>query len=78
MPRPVSSTAQTQFVTVRLVAELTMLSPMSVYRLIESGELPAYRFGHSLRIPLKAVNEWIAASRVAPANVIPLSSRKAL
>jgi excisionase family DNA binding protein len=44
-----------RFLTVAEVAELMRVSNMTVYRLIEKGELPAVRFGRSYRIPESAV-----------------------
>ena len=44
-----------RFLTVAEVADLMRVSPMTVYRLVHSGELPAIRFGRSFRIPETAV-----------------------
>jgi excisionase family DNA binding protein len=46
------SAGQTTYVTVREVAEELRISSQTVYRLIDSGELPALRLGHrTYRIP---------------------------
>ena len=44
-----------RFLTVAEVAELMRVSNMTVYRLVQSGKLPAVRFGRSYRIPESAV-----------------------
>lgn len=38
------------FATVRELAEIMRVSEMTVYRMIERGEIPAHRFGRLLRI----------------------------
>ena len=42
------------------MAELMRVSAMTVYRMVQSGELPAVRFGRSYRIPEAAVVEMVA------------------
>jgi excisionase family DNA binding protein len=44
-----------RFLTVAEVAELMRVSNMTVYRMVESGKLPAVRFGRSYRIPESAL-----------------------
>jgi excisionase family DNA binding protein len=44
-----------RFLTVAEVAELMRVSNMTVYRMVESGQLPAVRFGRSYRIPESAL-----------------------
>ena len=44
-----------KFFTVTEVAEMMRVSPMTVYRMVHSGEVPAIRFGRSFRIPEAAV-----------------------
>lgn len=45
--------------TVTEVAKNFRVSKMTVYRLIEHGELPAARIGRSLRIPEQAVRAYL-------------------
>jgi excisionase family DNA binding protein len=44
------SFAKARFLTVQEVAELMRVSSMTIYRLINSGELPAVRVGRSFRV----------------------------
>ena len=44
-----------RFLTVAEVAEMMRVSNMTVYRMVESGKLPAVRFGRSYRIPESAM-----------------------
>lgn len=54
--------ADVRFLTVAEVADMMRVSTMTVYRLVQSGELPAVRFGRSYRIPESALAQAIAPS----------------
>ena len=49
------------FMTVTEVASMMRVSKMTVYRLVHSGELPAMRVGRSYRVPVAAVQEFMAS-----------------
>jgi excisionase family DNA binding protein len=49
-----------RFATVAEVASLLRVSTMTVYRLIQSGQLPAVRIGRSYRIPEDEVDRYLA------------------
>lgn len=57
-PRP----AETMLLVTE-VAKILRLSRMTVYRLCKSGDLEAYRMRHSIRIPERAVRDYLAAAR---------------
>lgn len=48
------------YLKVREVAELLRVAPMTIYRLIERGELPAVQIGRSRRIPRSALDAYLA------------------
>ncbi|HBX81652.1 MAG: helix-turn-helix domain-containing protein [Propionibacteriaceae bacterium] len=50
---------RTRFLKVQEVATLLRLSRMSVYRLVHAGEIEAVRFGRTIRIPERAVTEYL-------------------
>ncbi|MGJ5899378.1 helix-turn-helix domain-containing protein [Streptomyces niveiscabiei] len=50
------------FLTVAEVASLMSVSKMTVYRLVNSGHLPAIRVGRSFRVPEQAVYEYLRES----------------
>jgi excisionase family DNA binding protein len=56
--QPIES--QPRFVTVAEVARLLRVSNMTVYRLIQSGQLPAVRVGRSYRIREADVDRYLA------------------
>ena len=41
----------------------------TLYRLIDEGELPAYKFGRVIRLQEADVDEFINASRIAPGSL---------
>lgn len=45
--------------TVAEVAERLQVHPQTVYALIASGELPARRIGHQIRISPERLAEWL-------------------
>jgi excisionase family DNA binding protein len=51
----------TQFLTVAEVADLLRVSNMTVYRLIQQGELPAVRVGRSYRLRAEDVDAFLGA-----------------
>ena len=50
-----------RFFTVAEVADLVRVSNMTVYRLIQQGDLPAIRVGRSYRIRAEDVDHFLAA-----------------
>ncbi len=54
-------TQDSHFVTVGEVARQLRVSNMTVYRLIQAGELPAVRVGKSYRLREEDVDAYLAA-----------------
>lgn len=52
---------KSQFLTVAEVAKALRISNMTVYRLINSGELPAVRVGKSYRLREEDVDRYVGA-----------------
>jgi excisionase family DNA binding protein len=48
-----------KFLTVAEIATLTRLSKMTIYRLIQHGELEGVRFGRSFRVRERAVQDYM-------------------
>jgi len=55
-----SNDSWTRFVTVGEVATLLRVSNMTVYRLVQAGQLPAVRVGRSYRIREDDVDKYLA------------------
>jgi excisionase family DNA binding protein len=52
-------TAHTQFLTVGEVATVLRVSNMTVYRLINAGQLPAVRIGRSFRLRQEDLDRYL-------------------
>jgi excisionase family DNA binding protein len=56
-----SNESRGRFVTVGEVANLLRVSNMTVYRLVQAGQLPAIRVGRSYRIREDDVDKYLSA-----------------
>lgn len=61
-----SSLCTTSFLTLQDVARLLRISPVTVYRLVERGELAVYRIARRLRFSPKDVTSYIEHRRYGP------------
>lgn len=55
---------EVKLLTVAEVAKIMRLSKMTVYRMVNSGALPALKVGRSVRIPQSAVDDYLRDSFV--------------
>jgi excisionase family DNA binding protein len=55
---------EVKLLTVAEVAAIMRLSKMTVYRMVNSGQLPALKVGRSVRIPEHVVDEYLRNSYV--------------
>jgi excisionase family DNA binding protein len=55
-----SDTAHARFLTVGEVARTLRVSTMTVYRLINAGQLPAVRIGRSFRLREEDLDRYLA------------------
>jgi excisionase family DNA binding protein len=45
------------------------VTPRTLYRFIDQGDLPAYRLGRVIRLKLDEVDEFIESSRIEPGSL---------
>lgn len=45
------------------------LTPRTLYRLIDEGQLPAYRFGRVIRLKQTEVDAFVDSSRIEPGTL---------
>ncbi|MFV0317946.1 MAG: helix-turn-helix domain-containing protein [Microthrixaceae bacterium] len=45
------------------------VTPRTLYRFIDEGQLPAYRFGRVIRLKAHEVDEFIERCRIAPGTL---------
>ncbi len=55
-----------QFYTVKTLAERLAVTPMTIYRLVDQGKLPAVKIGRALRFDPEAVATFLDSVRVGP------------
>jgi len=60
IPLTTEDISSARYLTVREVASTLRVSNMTVYRLINAGELPAVRVGKSFRLREDDVNRYLA------------------
>ncbi len=60
IPLTGNESSSARFLTVREVATMLRVSNMTVYRLINGGELPAVRVGKSFRLREDDVSRYLA------------------
>ena len=60
IPLTTEDITSARYLTVREVASTLRVSNMTVYRLINAGELPAVRVGKSFRLREDDVNRYLA------------------
>ena len=45
------------------------ITPRTLYRLIDEGQLPAYKFGRVIRLQQAEVDDFIAQARIQPGEL---------
>jgi len=55
-----------QFYTVKTLAERLAVKPLTIYRMVDQGKLPAVRIGRSIRFEPDAVAAFLDSVRVGP------------
>jgi len=45
------------------------IGPRTLYRLIDEGQLPAYKFGRVIRLQEREVEDFIEAARIKPGSL---------
>ncbi len=52
---------ESTLLTVSEAARRLALGRATTYRLVQLGELPSVRIGRAVRVPARALDEWVAA-----------------
>lgn len=53
---------QTEFLTVNELADVLKCKPGKIYRLLNSGELPGVKFGHTWRIRRSDLEQYLISN----------------
>ncbi|MFV9673699.1 MAG: helix-turn-helix domain-containing protein, partial [Acidimicrobiia bacterium] len=62
------------YLTARDVQELIRVDRSTIYRMAESGRLPAIKIGRQWRFPSDAIHEWLGTAPNGDASALPRSS----
>jgi excisionase family DNA binding protein len=63
---PMSSGEELRWMSTRQAAAYLGITPRTLYRLIDSGQLPAYRFGRVFRLQGREIDAFIDSARIQP------------
>ena len=66
---PVVSNDETDWLSTQEAARRLGITPRTLYRFIDHGELPAYRFGRVIRLQESEVDEFIERCRITPGTL---------
>lgn len=61
--------SQIEWLSTKEAARRLGITPRTLYRLIDEGQLPAYKFGRVIRLQEREVDEFIAAARIQPGEL---------
>ena len=63
------NTDETEWLSTQEAARRLGITPRTLYRFIDHGELPAYRFGRVIRLRGHEVDDFIRRSRIQPGEL---------
>jgi excisionase family DNA binding protein len=55
-----------KFYTVKTLAERLAVKPLTIYRMLQDGKLPAFKIGKSIRFDPDAIATFLESVRVGP------------
>lgn len=61
--------SQIEWLSTKEAARRLGITPRTLYRLIDEGQLPAYKFGRVIRLQEREVDEFIASARIQPGEL---------
>jgi excisionase family DNA binding protein len=65
------STADIEWLSSKETARRLGITPRTLYRFIEDGKIPAYRFGRVIRLKESEVAAFIESCRITPGTLDP-------
>ena len=71
---PDEGQAAPQWLSTKQAAAYLGIIPRTLYRLIDSGQLPAYRFGRVIRLQRHQIDAFIESVRIQPGTLQHLYS----
>ncbi len=62
-------TSEITWLSTAAAAKRLGITPRTLYRFIDQGDIPAYRFGRVIRLKQDEVDRFIEQSRIAPGTL---------
>ena len=66
---PTGDTETTRWLSTAEAAHRLGITPRTLYRFIDEGQLPAYRFGRVIRLKATEVDDFIESCRIEPGTL---------
>ena len=63
------SSAEIRWLSTAEAAKYLGITPRTLYRFIDQGEIPAFRFGRVIRLKQDDVDQFIEASQIQPGTL---------
>jgi excisionase family DNA binding protein len=67
--QPVVSSGEVRWLSTREAAHHLGITTRTLYRLIDSGQIPAYRFGRVIRLKTAEVDAFVESARIRPGSL---------
>lgn len=61
--------SEIEWLSTKEAARRLGITPRTLYRLIDEGQLPAYKFGRVIRLQQAEVDDFIAQARIQPGEL---------
>ena len=61
--------SEIEWLSTKEAARRLGITPRTLYRLIDEGQLPAYKFGRVIRLQQSEVDSFIAEARIQPGEL---------
>jgi excisionase family DNA binding protein len=63
------TTSEIVWLSTAAAARRIGITPRTLYRFIDEGQVPAYRFGRVIRLKQSEVDDFIEGARIAPGTL---------
>ena len=63
------TSADGDWLSTKEAASALGLTPRTLYRLIDEGQLPAYRFGRVIRLKQSEIDSFVSQSQITPGEL---------
>jgi excisionase family DNA binding protein len=65
-----------RLVTIKVVAEILMVKPSTLYSWVRNGSIPCHRLNGLIRFDLNEIEAWITSSRTSTATLPSIETMK--